>query len=93
MIVVETKTAYERILALSFRSKETRRKILIGAFVLDCLDEYGIDVVSLDFKDKKFSDWLFRDDDRALFDLCSMSEIKAIEKVKWSLKFLEEWGI
>lgn len=46
---------------------ETRKKILLGAFVLDCLGDK--DSVNLSFGIKRFKDWLVRNNDRALFGL------------------------
>lgn len=49
------------------RARDTRRKILIGAFVLDQLGSAG--VVQLVMQGRSFSAWLTRHDDQALFDL------------------------
>lgn len=47
------------------RAKETRRKVLVGAFVL----EKFRDIRRLSVNDATFSDWLKRADDRELFGL------------------------
>ena len=49
------------------RARDTRRKILVGAFVLDQLGSAG--AVQLAIQGRSFSGWLNRNDDRALFDL------------------------
>ena len=46
------------------RAKDTRRKVLIGAFVMQ---QHGADVTGLELGGKRFLDWLTRDDDKALF--------------------------
>lgn len=47
------------------RAKETRRKVLVGAFVL----EKFRDIRRLSVNDAQFADWLTRADDRELFGL------------------------
>lgn len=49
-------------------AQETRRKILVGAFILNCYQ----DPKQIATKDKKFVDSLIRDDDRALFGLAPL---------------------
>lgn len=49
------------------RARDTRRKILVGAFVLDQLGSAG--TVQLVLQGRSFSGWLSRNDDRSLFDL------------------------
>lgn len=49
------------------RARETRKKILVGAFVLDQLGSTG--AVQLILQGRSFSGWLSRNDDRSLFDL------------------------
>ncbi len=49
------------------RAMDTRRKILLGAFLLDQLGSAG--AAQLVLQGRSFSGWLSRHDDRALFDL------------------------
>ena len=49
------------------RARDTRRKILVGAFLLDQLGAAG--VVQLVVEGRSFSAWLTRPDDQSLFDL------------------------
>lgn len=51
------------------RRLDARRKILIGAFVLDQLEVRQEDPVGFEFNGKRFADWLVRDTDRACFVL------------------------
>lgn len=51
------------------RAQNTRRKILVGAFILDGLGLQDVLEVTLD--KQRFADWLTRPDDRALFGLAS----------------------
>lgn len=51
------------------RSDDARRKILIGAFVLEQLQKNGISPSMFTCEGKTFSEWLLRDGDRALFNL------------------------
>lgn len=57
------------------RAKDTRKKILLGAFFLDRMEknpEYAAKVVT------NLGDFLKREDDRALFDLPPMPENSAV---------------
>lgn len=51
------------------RSDATRRKILVGAFVLEQMERSGICAALLTYEDGRFSEWLTRPDDRALFGM------------------------
>lgn len=56
------------------RAKDTRKKILLGAFFLDRMEknpEYAVKVVA------NLGDFLKRDDDRALFNLPLLAEKSA----------------
>jgi hypothetical protein len=52
----------------SQRRLDARRKILLGAFVLEQLEHAGIDPLALTFEGKRFGDWLLRPNDRAVFE-------------------------
>ena len=52
----------------SQRRLDARRKILLGAFVLDQLEHAGIAPQELTFEGKRFFDWLIRPNDRAVFE-------------------------
>lgn len=52
----------------SQRRLDARRKILVGAFVLEQLERTGASPESLVFEGKRFSDWLVRENDRAVFE-------------------------
>lgn len=54
------------------RSRDTRRKVLVGSFVLAHLPE-GQDVARLTFGGASLAAYLTRDDDRALFGLPPLS--------------------
>lgn len=49
------------------RAQDTRRKVLVGAFLLDLLGAAG--VAQLIVQGRRFDDWLTRAEDRALFSL------------------------
>jgi large subunit ribosomal protein L7/L12 len=51
------------------RSDATRRKIMVGAFVLEQMERNGIGAALLTYEAGRFSDWLTRPDERALFGL------------------------
>lgn len=53
------------------RAKDTRRKILVGSYVLEAFKRDGKDVSKLSIGGKHFADWLARADDRELFDLAT----------------------
>lgn len=59
------------------RQEDTRRKVLLGAFVLDCFDGQP---EHLTMGETRFTDWLKRDSDRALFDLQPL-EGKGLDKL------------
>jgi hypothetical protein len=52
----------------SQRRLDARRKILVGAFVLEQLERTGSTPEALTFEGRRFADWLVRDNDRAAFD-------------------------
>jgi hypothetical protein len=51
------------------RQQDTRRKVLLGAFLLDQIEKNGIHASMVTYESARFADWLKRSDDRALFDL------------------------
>ena len=65
----------------SQRRLDARRKILIGAFVLDQLERLGRAPDALLFEGKRFADWLTRPNDRAVFELASSSAEAATTKL------------
>lgn len=67
---IEKAIALERAKAKSAqRRQDDRRKVLVGAFVLEQLQKNGLDAASFTYEGKKFSEWLTREDERALFGL------------------------
>ena len=52
----------------SARRLDARRKILLGAFVLEQLERTGSSPQSLTFEGKRFFDWLVRPNDRTVFE-------------------------
>jgi hypothetical protein len=52
----------------SQRRMDARRKILLGAFVLEQLERTGSSPQNLTFEGQRFFDWLVRPTDRAVFD-------------------------
>lgn len=52
----------------SQRRLDARRKILLGAFVLEQLERTGSSPQGLIFEGQRFLDWLVRPNDRAVFD-------------------------
>jgi hypothetical protein len=52
----------------SQRRLDARRKILLGAFVLEQMQHAGIHPSGLTFQGKRFFDWLVRPNDRAVFE-------------------------
>ena len=63
----------------SARRLDARRKILLGAFVLEQLERTGSSPQALTVEGKRFFDWLVRPNDRAVFETPSptSSEIKS----------------
>ncbi len=57
----------------SQRREDARRKILLGAFVLEQLERAGSSPQSLTFEGQRFFDWLIRPTDRAVFDAPPLS--------------------
>lgn len=49
------------------RAQDTRRKILVGSFVLSQLEKNGINAMQMTYESARFSEWLTRDDDKKLF--------------------------
>jgi hypothetical protein len=52
----------------SARRLDARRKILLGAFVLEQLERTGSSPEGFAFEGKRFFDWLVRPNDRAVFE-------------------------
>jgi hypothetical protein len=52
----------------SQRRLDARRKILLGAFVLEQMQHAGISPQALSFEGKRFFEWLVRPNDRAVFE-------------------------
>lgn len=52
----------------SQRRLDARRKILVGAFVLEQLGRTGSSPEALTFEGKRFAEWLVRENDRAVFE-------------------------
>ncbi len=63
----------------SARRLDARRKILLGAFIVEQLERTGSSPQALSFEGKRFFDWLVRPNDRAVFETISpaSSEIKS----------------
>jgi hypothetical protein len=53
----------------SQRRLDARRKILLGAFILEQLEHAGSSPQELTFQGKRFIDWLVRPNDRAVFEI------------------------
>lgn len=51
------------------RQIDTRRKILLGAFVQAMQTKNGVHASMFTYESERFADWLTRDDERALFGL------------------------
>lgn len=56
-------------LAKAERAAETRRKVLVGAFILEQLERNGTGAALLTYEGGRFADWLTRPHDRELFGL------------------------
>ncbi len=56
----------------SQRRLDARRKILLGAFVLEQMQHAGIQPAGLTFQGKRFFDWLVRPNDRDVFEALSV---------------------
>jgi len=52
----------------SQRRLDARRKILLGAFVLEQIQDAGTTPQNLTFQGKRFFDWLVRPNDKAVFE-------------------------
>jgi len=52
----------------SQRRLDARRKILLGAFVLEQMQKAGISPQALSFEGQRFFDWLIRPNDQAVFE-------------------------
>ena len=59
----------------SQRRLDARRKILLGAFILEQLEHAGSSPQALTFEGKRFFDWLVRPNDRAVFETASDTEV------------------
>jgi hypothetical protein len=57
----------------SARRLDVRRKILLGAFVLEQLERTGSSPEGFTFEGKRFFDWLVRPNDRAVFETLTAS--------------------
>ena len=51
------------------RSRETKRKVLLGAYVMAQVKAQGWDLSALNIGQQPLADYLVRDEDRALFSL------------------------
>ncbi len=60
----------------SQRRLDARRKILIGAFVLEQLEHTGRSPQTLTFEGKRFFDWLVRPTDRAVFEITADAQVQ-----------------
>ena len=56
------------------RKADTRRKVLVGAFVLEAI---GGNVAALEINGRKLADFIQRDGDRALFNLPAVKPVQA----------------
>lgn len=61
-------------IAKAERAADTRRKILVGSYVMESMKRTGKNVGNLSIDGQHFKDWLTRTDDRALFGLETPSE-------------------
>jgi hypothetical protein len=59
-------------IAKAERAADTRRKILVGSYVMESLKRSGKDVGNLSIDSHPFKDWLTRADDRSLFGLAAL---------------------
>jgi hypothetical protein len=57
----------------SARRLDARRKILLGAFVLEQLERTGSSPEDFTFEGKRFFDWLIRPNDRTVFETLTAS--------------------
>ena len=55
------------------RAEETRRKILLGSFILEQCKKNGISFALVTYESARLDDFLTRSDDRALFNLPTLS--------------------
>jgi hypothetical protein len=62
----------------SQRRLDARRKILIGAFVLEQLEQTGRSPQALTFEGKRFFDWLVRPNDRAAFETTADAQVPEV---------------
>lgn len=58
------------------RAQDTRKKILLGAYVLEEMQHVKHVPSLYKYSEKTFDSWLVRDDDRALFGLTPMVVVK-----------------
>ena len=59
------------------RKLDTRRKVLLGAYVLETMRRGNLAPADLALAGERFSAWLTRDQDRALFNLPSLQPAQA----------------
>ena len=59
----------------SARRLDARRKILLGAFVLEQLERTGSSPEGFTFEGKRFFDWLIRPNDRGVFETTSPASV------------------
>lgn len=62
-------------LAKRERAADTRRKVLVGAFILEQLERSGIGAALLTYEGGQFADWLTRPYDRELFGLPTQNQM------------------
>lgn len=58
----------------ALRASDTRKKILIGAYVMDQMNSSGQEMELLNIHGMPLSNWLKRDDDRSLFGLPALKK-------------------
>ena len=67
---IDKAIARERTKAKSAQRRlDDRRKVLVGAFMLEQLHRLNADASTLAYAGRRFSEWLTRNDERALFGL------------------------
>lgn len=62
------------------RKRDTRRKVLLGAFVLEQMKRAHVSAKDMSIGSGRFADWLTRPEDRALFDLPPTPPLPSIEE-------------
>ena len=61
----------------SQRRLDARRKILLGAFILEQMQHAGIEPSGLSFQGKRFFDWLVRPNDRDVFEALTVDHLSS----------------